>query len=54
MTKQEVGNKIIRICDRQIDCDDCPFFSEQYDECIYQVLGMDSPMEWEDDEDGRK
>ena len=50
MNKQEVGNKIVNICNNQVDCDgDCPFFSEQYDECIYRVLGMDSPIEWEDE-----
>lgn len=49
MTKQElIIGKIQKCCDDAIDCDDnCMFFSEEYDECIFRVLGLDSPIEWE-------
>jgi hypothetical protein len=49
MTKQElIIRKIKKCCDDAIDCyDDCMFFSEEYDECIFRVLGLDSPDRWE-------
>ena len=49
MTKQElIIGKIKKCCDDTIDCDDnCPFFSEEYDECIFLVLGLGSPDRWE-------
>ena len=49
MTKQElIIGKIKKCCDDAIDCyDDCMFFSEEYDECIFRVLGLGSPVEWE-------
>lgn len=53
MTKQElIVEKIQRCCDEAVDCDDnCMFFSEDYDECIFKVLGLGSPDEWECDEE---
>lgn len=53
MTKQElIIGKIKNCCDDAIDCyDDCMFFSEEYDECIFRVLGLGSPVEWEREED---
>ena len=53
MTKQElIIGKIKNYCDDAIDCDDnCMFFSEEYDECIFRVIGIDSPVEWEREED---
>ena len=56
MTKQElIIGKIKKCCDDSIDCyDDCMFFSEEYDECIFRVLGLDSPDRWEREEDGRE
>ena len=53
MTKQElIIGKIKKCCDDAIDCyDDCMFFSEEYDECIFRVLGLDSPDRWEHEED---
>ena len=43
MTKQElIIGKIKKYCD-----DNCMFFSEEYDECIFRVLGLDSPDRWE-------
>jgi hypothetical protein len=49
MTKQDlIFGKIKKCCDDAIDCyDDCMFFSEEYDECIFRVLGLDSPDRWE-------
>lgn len=56
LTKQElIFRKIKKYCGDAIDCDDnCVFFSEKYDECIFKVLGLESPVEWECDEDGRE
>ena len=53
MTKQElIIGKIKKCCDDAIDCyDDCMFFSEEYDECIFRVLELDSPDRWEREED---
>ena len=53
MIKQElIIGKIKKYCDDTIDCDDnCMFFSEEYDECIFRVLGLDSPIKWEREED---
>ena len=52
MTKQElIIGKIKKCCDDSIDCyDDCMFFSEEYDECIFCILGLDSPVGWEREE----
>ena len=49
MTKQDlIIGKIKKCCNDAIDCyDDCMFFSEEYDECIFRVLGLDSPDRWE-------
>lgn len=49
MIKQDlIIGKIKKCCDDAIDCyDDCMFFSEEYDECIFRVLGLDSPDRWE-------
>ena len=49
MTKQElIIGKIKKYCDDTIDCDDnCMFFSDEYDGCIFRGLGIDSPVEWE-------
>ena len=49
MTKQElIIRKIKKYCDDTIDCgDNCMFFSEEYDECIFCILGLDSPVGWE-------
>ena len=49
MIKQElIIGKIKKCCNDAIDCyDDCMFFSEEYDECIFRVLGLGSPVEWE-------
>ena len=49
MTEQElIIGKIKKCCDYAIDCEDnCMFFSEEYDECIFRVLGLGSPYEWE-------
>lgn len=49
MTKQElIIGKIKKCCGDAIDCgDNCMFFSEKYDECIFKVLGLESPVEWE-------
>ena len=48
MIKQLIIGKIKKCCDDAIDCyDDCMFFSEEYDECIFRVLGLGSPAEWE-------
>ena len=53
MIKQElIIGKIKKCCDDAIDCaidgeDNCVFFSEEYDECIFRVLGLDSPDRWE-------
>ena len=53
MPKQDlIIGKIKKCCNDAIDCyDDCMFFSEEYDECIFRVLGLDSPDRWEREED---
>ena len=49
MTNQEqIIEKIQKCCDDAMDCEDnCMFFSDEYDECIFRVLGLGSPCEWE-------
>ena len=56
MTNQEqIIEKIQKCCDYAIDCgDNCMFFSEKYDECIFHVLGLGSPYEWECENNGKE
>lgn len=56
MTKQEAAGKIADICEKNTSstgCDECPFFYDNYDECIYKMLKMSCPKDWEYGEDGK-
>lgn len=49
MTKQEAANRIADICENNTgntNCDECPFFYDNYDECIYKMLEMGCPKYW--------
>lgn len=49
MTKQEAANRIADICENNTgntNCDECLFFYDNYDECIYKMLEMGCPKYW--------
>lgn len=50
MTDKEVIEKIKDICDGYVVENDCPFFDNEQDDCVFRLCGLKNPCEWEDKE----
>jgi hypothetical protein len=47
MEAKEVIEKIKDICDGYVVENDCPFFDDEHDDCIFHLYGLDNPFKWE-------
>lgn len=48
MTDKEVIEKIKDICDGYVVENDCPFFDNEQDDCVFHLYRLGNPFEWED------
>lgn len=50
MTYKEIIYTIQDICGGYELENDCPFFNEAHDDCVFHLCGLKNPCDWKDEE----
>ncbi len=48
MISKEVIERIKDMCDSYSVENDCPFFDDEHDDCVFHLCGLETPFKWED------